>query len=72
MMSLLTKSGESKIVEQCTYPLTAPACVSRIYSDMAVFEVTTEGLAVLSIVGGLQLSELQALTGVDLLNRLGS
>lgn len=69
MMSLLTKSGESKIVEQCTYPLTAPACVSRIYSDMAVFEVTAQGLAVSALVDGLQFAELQALTGVALLDQ---
>lgn len=69
MMSLLTKAGESKIVEQCTYPLTAPACVSRIYSDMAVFAVTAQGLAVLAVVDGLQVSELQALTGVNLLDQ---
>jgi len=67
MMSLLTKGGESKIVAQCTYPLTAPACVSRIYSDMAVFDVTPKGLAVLAMVDGLEFNELQRLTGVSLL-----
>ncbi|MFT5447244.1 MAG: 3-oxoadipate CoA-transferase beta subunit [Gammaproteobacteria bacterium] len=71
MMSLLTKGGESKIVERCTYPLTAPGCVSRIYTDMAVFEVTLQGLAVMAIVGGLDFDELQRLTGVALLNHSG-
>ena len=69
MMSLLTKGGESKIVEHCTYPLTAPACVSRIYTDMAVFDVTPQGLAVVAIVDGLKFAELQRLTGVDLLDQ---
>jgi 3-oxoadipate CoA-transferase beta subunit len=66
MMSLLTKGGESKIVEQCSYPLTAPACVSRIYTDMAVFDVTDQGLAVLDLVDGLEFFELEQLTGVAL------
>ena len=71
MMSLLTKGGESKIVERCTYPLTAPGCVSRIYTDMAVFEVTSQGLAVMAIVDGLDFDELQRLTAVALLNQIG-
>ena len=71
MMSLLTKGGESKIVERCTYPLTAPGCVSRIYTDMAVFEVTSQGLAVMAIVDGLEFDELNRQTGVALLNQIG-
>jgi 3-oxoadipate CoA-transferase beta subunit len=71
MMSLLTKGGESKIVERCTYPLTAPRCVSRSYTDMAVFEVTSQGLAVMAIVDGLEFDELKRLTGVALLNQIG-
>lgn len=71
MMSLLTKGGESKIVERCTYPLTAPGCVSRIYTDMAVFEVTLQGLAVTAIVDGLDFDELRRLVGVTLLNETG-
>ncbi|HRL65413.1 MAG TPA: 3-oxoacid CoA-transferase subunit B, partial [Ottowia sp.] len=44
MMDLLTKKGESKIVAQCTYPLTAIGCVKRIYTDLATFECTPQGL----------------------------
>ncbi len=67
MMELQTKKGESKIVPRCTYPLTGVACVRRIYTDLAVFEVTPGGLAVLDRVPGLSFEELQSITGVPLL-----
>jgi 3-oxoadipate CoA-transferase beta subunit len=67
MMEHLTKSGESKIVQRCTYPLTAPACVSRLYTDLAVLDVTPEGLQVVERVAGLSHEELQRLTGLPLL-----
>ena len=66
MMELLTKSGESKIVKTCTYPLTGIACVSRIYSDLAVIDITAQGLRVVDIVDGLSIEELQALSGVPI------
>jgi 3-oxoadipate CoA-transferase, beta subunit len=66
MMEHLTKSGESKIVARCTYPLTGLACVNRIYTDLAVIDVTPEGLQVVEIVNGLGLDELVRLTGVPL------
>jgi 3-oxoadipate CoA-transferase beta subunit len=68
MMEHLTKSGDSKIVERCTYPLTGIACVSRIYTDLAVIDVTSKGLKVVETFNGLGLAELQALTGVPLLD----
>nr|WP_316641321.1 3-oxoacid CoA-transferase subunit B [uncultured Roseateles sp.] len=67
MMELLSKKGESKIVAECSYPLTAPACVSRIYTDLAVFEVVPEGLRVLQRCPGLDAAELQRLVGQPLL-----
>jgi len=67
MMEHLTKSGASKIVERCDYPLTGVGCVNRIYTDLAVLEVTPAGLAVRAIVGDLPFDELQRLTGVPLL-----
>ncbi|MED5620364.1 3-oxoacid CoA-transferase subunit B [Ideonella sp. BN130291] len=67
MMEHLTKAGESKIVERCTYPLTAAACVSRIYSDLAVLDVTPTGLKLVDCVPGLSHAELQRLTGLPLL-----
>ena len=66
MMDHVTKSGESKIVEACSYPLTGVACVNRIYTDMAVLNVTPNGLAVLEMAPGLTFEELQAATGATL------
>ena len=63
MMDLLTKKGESKIVAQCTYPLTAIGCVKRIYTDLATFECTPHGLRLVDAVDGLGLDELQTLVG---------
>ena len=67
MMEHLTKGGESKIVPTCTYPLTGVACVSRIYTDLATIDVTPQGLRVIDMVDGLNLEELQRLSGVPLL-----
>src|SRR5215831_18187969 len=66
MMEHLTKAGEPKIVPVCTYPLTAKACVARIYTDLAVIDVTSDGLIVRDIVPGLSPSELAGLTKVAL------
>lgn len=66
MMEHLSKSGESKIVARCSYPLTAAACVSRIYTDLAVLAVEPEGLRVLDLAPGLDLASLQVLTGQPL------
>ncbi len=66
MMEHQTKTGESKIVDHCTYPLTSIGCVNRIYTDLAVIDVTPAGLRVIEMVDGLSLTELQKLTGVSL------
>jgi 3-oxoadipate CoA-transferase beta subunit len=66
MMELLTKSGESKLVEQCAYPLTGIACVDRIYTDLAVIDITAEALLVREMVAGLSLQQLQELSGMPL------
>ena len=65
MMDLLTKQGESKVVSQCTYPLTGIACVKRIYTDMATLECTPDGLVLIDLVDGLTKRELEGLMGVD-------
>ena len=66
MMDLFTKGGESKLVDACSYPLTGLGCVSRIYSDVGVFNVGPDGASVVELVGGLTIEELQRLTGVSL------
>jgi 3-oxoadipate CoA-transferase, beta subunit len=67
MMEHLTKQGESKIVPRCTYPLTAAGCVSRIYTDLAVLDVTPEGVKLVEAFNGITLAELQAVTAVPLI-----
>jgi len=66
MMDLLTKTGDCKLVPECTYPITGVSCVSRIYTDVAVFDLTPEGTQVIDIVPGLDFDELQKLTTVTL------
>jgi len=66
MMEHQTKGGDSKIVAACTYPVTGLACVNRIFTDLAVIDVTSQGLRVLEIVDGLTFAELAKLTGVPL------
>jgi 3-oxoadipate CoA-transferase beta subunit len=66
MMEHLTKSGTSKIVERCTYPVTGLGCVDRIYTDLAVIDVTPQGLVVAAMAPQVTLAELQRLTGVPL------
>ena len=66
MMEHNSKSGEPKIVERCTYPLTGAGVVDRIYTDLAVIEVTPDGLLVRDMIDGMTLSALQARTGAPL------
>jgi len=57
-----TKEGEPRIKKSCGYPLTAAKCVSRIYTNLAVIDVTEDGLVVREMVEGLDLAQLQKLT----------
>jgi 3-oxoadipate CoA-transferase, beta subunit len=66
MMEQLTRDGEPKIVERCSYPLTGIGCVSRIYTDHAVIDVTAQGLVALEWVDGLSFEELCRLSGAPL------
>jgi 3-oxoadipate CoA-transferase beta subunit len=67
MMEYLTKSGQAKLVPQCTYPLTGLGCVSRLYTDLAVIDLVDGEARVVDLAPGLTLRDLQALTpGVTL------
>ena len=66
MMDLLTRQGASKVVAQCSYPLTGIACVKRIYTDLATLECTPQGLRLIDAVEGLSLDELQTLVGLPI------
>jgi 3-oxoadipate CoA-transferase beta subunit len=67
MMEHLTRGGESKLVERCTYPLTAVRCVSRVYTDLAVIEVTPDGLRVVELVDGVDMETLRRCTRARLI-----
>jgi 3-oxoadipate CoA-transferase, beta subunit len=64
MMQHRTKSGQSKIVPRCNFPLTGVACVSRIYTDLAVFDITAAGMVLVDRAEGVSLDELKAATAV--------
>jgi 3-oxoadipate CoA-transferase, beta subunit len=66
MMTLFTRNGESKLVQRCTYPLTGLACVSRAYTDHAVFDIQPDGVHVLATYG-ITLAELRGRVPVRLL-----
>lgn len=66
IMDLLTKGGESKLVKQCTYPLTGLACVSRVYTDVAIFTIGNEGAIVTEVFDGFSMDTLRDMTGLDL------
>jgi 3-oxoacid CoA-transferase B subunit len=62
-----TKSGEPRVVKNCTYPLTAPRCVRLIVTDLAVIEVAGGGLVLREIAPGWTVPEVQGLTGASLM-----
>ena len=61
-----TKDGKPRIRKKCGYPLTAPRCVKRVYTNLAVLDVTREGIIVREMVDGLDLAALQKLTEAEL------
>ena len=66
LMEHTTKSGESKLVRKCSYPLTALAAVSRVYTNLAVIDVTASGFAVVDMAPGLTFEALQERTDAPL------
>lgn len=63
----VTKTGEPKLVEECTYPLTGQGVVSRVYTDLAVVDVTPEGFRLLEVARGVTEEEVRQKTGAPLL-----
>ena len=68
MTDLLTKSGEPKLVAECEYPLTGVGCVTRVYTDHAIFDVAPEGFAVREVFGENTVAGLAELTGLALID----
>ncbi len=66
MMEHRTKAGAAKIVPRCTYPVTGLACVSRVYTDLAVLDIMPGGVHVRELADGLDFDALQAITEVPL------
>jgi 3-oxoadipate CoA-transferase beta subunit len=66
LMEHQTKSGESRLVRRCTYPLTALGVVKRVYTNLAVLDVTPDGFAVRDMIEGLTLDALQKVTDAPL------
>ena len=67
MMEHLTKDGQPKLVAECSYPLTAARCVSRVYTDLAVIELAAGRAVVIDHCPGSDLASLQARTGFALM-----
>lgn len=67
IMNHTTKDGTPKIVKKCTYPLTGVAVVSRIYTDLAIIDVTSQGLKVIKLAPGIDKNTLQNKTEADLI-----
>ena len=66
MTTHTTKEGEPKLVETCSYPLTAKGCVNRIISEIAVIDVTPSGFLLVETAPGVSREEVQAKTGAKL------
>jgi 3-oxoadipate CoA-transferase beta subunit len=66
MTDLMTRDGASKLVAECSYPLTGVACVTRVYTDYAIFDVGAGGLVVTELFGDTTIDELRTMTGLEL------
>ena len=66
MMDVLTKQGVSKLVQQCSYPLTGLACVKRVYTDLATLACTPDGLQLIDLVPGLTREALEEMVGLPI------
>ncbi len=62
-----TRDGEPKLIEKCTYPLTGVGVVSRIFTDLAVVDITPKGFQVVELAPGIGFDEVQQKTGTTIL-----
>ena len=67
MTTHMTKEGEPKLVQRCTYPLTGRAVVTRIYSDLAVIDVTARGFALVELAPGITFDFVQERTAAPII-----
>ena len=66
VMEHVTRSGEKRLLRRCTYPLTAKGCTARVYTDLAVIDVTPRGFVVIDMIPGLSFEALQERTDAPL------
>ncbi len=66
MMEHLGKDGRSKLLADCTYPVTGLACVSRVYTELATLDITPDGVKVVELIGDVTPGRLQEITSVPL------
>jgi 3-oxoadipate CoA-transferase beta subunit len=71
VMEHTTRAGEPRLLHRCTYPLTAKGCVSRIYTELAVIDVTPQGFAVIDMAPGMTIEALQQRTDAPLARASG-
>jgi 3-oxoadipate CoA-transferase beta subunit len=62
-----TKTGDPKLIEACTYPLTGPGVVNRIYTDLAVIDITAEGFQLVELSPGVSFEYVAERTGAKLI-----
>ena len=68
LMELVSRDGSSKLVERCSYPLTGLACVSRVYTDLAVFDLKDGQIVLVDDVAGAGIVELSRLIGMEIVS----
>ena len=69
IMEHTTKDGRPRLVHRCTYPLTAPGAVTRVYTNLAVLDVTPDGFALAELAPGITFGDLQARTDAPIVPR---
>ncbi len=62
-----TRDGQPKLVESCTYPLTGRGVIDRVYTDLAVIDITVDGFRLVELSPGVEFEYVQSLTGAELL-----